>query len=47
MASTAVDTEPKAVIRMTDEVGWVVRVVRSTSMPSEPPMRRSLTTTSK
>ena len=45
--STAVETEPKAVIRMTAHVGCSVLVVLSTSSPVLPPIFRSLTTTSK
>ena len=47
LASTAVLTDPNAVIRITDADGCRVLVVRSTSRPSEPPIFRSLTTTSK
>ena len=46
IASTAVWIEPNAVIRITAALGWIDRVVRSTSMPSAPPMRRSVSTTS-
>ena len=38
---------PKAVIRITAVVGCRARVVRRTSMPSLPPIFRSLSTTSK
>ena len=44
---TAVFTEPNAVIRITAVVGCRARVVRRTSMPSLPPIFRSLSTMSK
>ena len=44
--STAVLTEPNAVISTTEHAGWSALAVLSTSMPVLPPMRRSLTTTS-
>ncbi len=40
-------TDPNAVIMMTAVVGCSERVVRRTSMPSLPPILRSLSTTSK
>jgi len=43
---TAVFTEPNAVIKITAVVGWRARAVRSTSIPSLPPILRSLRTTS-
>ena len=45
--TTAVFTVPNAVMRMTAVVGCIARVVRRTSMPSLPPILRSLSTTSK
>ncbi len=47
IASTAVVTEPNAVIRMTEVDGWSAFAVRRTSRPSLPPIFRSLSTTSK
>ncbi len=47
MASTAVWIDPNAVMRITAVVGCSVFAVRSTSMPSLPPIFRSLRTTSK
>jgi hypothetical protein len=47
MASTAVDTEPNAVMRMIADEGCSVFAVFSTSRPVLPPIFRSLTTTSK
>ncbi len=46
IASTAVCTEPNAVIRMTAVFGCSALAVRSTSRPSDPPILRSLSTTS-
>jgi len=46
MASTAVPTEPNAVIRMTAADGCSAFVDRRTSRPSLPPIFRSLSTTS-
>src|SRR5262245_48209510 len=47
MASTAVETEPNAVMRMTAVVGCNCLAVFNTSSPVLPPIFRSLTTTSK